>query len=156
MRTIKLLLFVLLAAVFTASTGYAFMGKSFTAKLTSKEETKKPESKATGKAEFKLSKDGTTLTYKLHVKNIVDASAAHIHMAKKGADGPPVVVLFSEAKKGKFSGVLAKGTIMDKDLIGPLQGKTIADLVSAFKSGDTYVNVHTDANPDGEIRGQIK
>jgi Cu/Zn superoxide dismutase len=155
MRKVKLLLFVVLAAVFTASTGFA-MEKSFKAKLTSKEETKKPESKATGKAEFKLSKDGMTLTYKLHVKNIVDASAAHIHMAKKGEDGPPVVGLFSEAKKGKFSGVLAQGTIMDKDLIGPLQGKTIADLVNAFKSGDAYVNVHTDANPDGEIRGQIK
>jgi len=156
MRTVKMLLFVLLAAVFAASTGYAFMGKSFHAKLTSKEETKKPESKATGKAEFKLSKDGKTLTYKLHVKNLVDANGAHIHMAKKGEDGPPVVGLFSGEKKGKFSGILAEGTIMDKDLIGTLQGKTVTDLVDLFKSGEAYVNVHTAANPDGEIRGQIK
>jgi len=156
MRTVKLLLFVVLAGVFTASTGFALMGNSFKAKLTSKEETKAPASKATGHAEFKLSKDGTTLTYKLYVKNIVDANAAHIHMAKKGADGPPVAGLFSGEKKGKFSGILSQGTIMDKDLIGPLQGKTVADLVSSFKSGDAYINVHTDANPDGEIRGQIK
>jgi len=156
MQKVKLFLFIVLAAIFTATTGFAFMGHSFHAKLTSKEETKAPESKASGKVEFKLSKDGTTLTYKLHVKNIMDASAAHIHMAKKGADGPPVVGLFSEAKKGKFSGVLAQGTITDKDLIGPLQGKTVKDLVELFKSGDAYVNVHTDANPDGEIRGQIK
>ena len=156
MRQVEMLLFIVAALIFGASTSFALMGKSFHAKLTPKEETKKPDSKASGKVEFKLSKDGTTLTYKLHVKNLMDGNAAHIHMAKKGEDGPPVVGLTSEAKKGKFSGVFAQGTIMDKDLIGPLQGKTVADLVNTFKSGDAYVNVHTDANPDGEIRGQIK
>jgi Cu/Zn superoxide dismutase len=155
MKRIKLLLLVVLAVVFAASTCFA-MGNSFKAKLTPKEETKKPESKASGKTEFKLSKDGKSLSFILHVKNLTDPNAAHIHMAKKGEDGPPVAGLASEAKSGKFSGVLAQGTIMDKDLIGPLQGKTVADLVNLFKSGDAYVNVHTAANPDGEIRGQIK
>ena len=156
MRNVKILLFVMLAAIFAASTGYAFMEKTFKAKLTSKEETKAPVSKASGKAEFKLSKDGKSLSYKLHVKNIMDANGAHIHMAKKGEDGPPVVGLFSGEKKGKFSGILAQGTVMDKDLIGPLQGKTITDLVNTIKAGEAYVNVHTNANPDGEIRGQLK
>ena len=156
MRTVKLLLFVLVTGVFAASTGFALMGNSFKAKLTSKEETQSLVSRATGHVEFKLSKDGTALSYQLKVKNLVNANAAHIHMAKKGADGPPVAGLFSGEKKGKFSGILSQGTIMAKDLIGPLQGKTVADLVDSFKSGDAYVNVHTDANPDGEIRGQIK
>ncbi|HEY5512833.1 MAG TPA: CHRD domain-containing protein [Geomonas sp.] len=155
MRKVKLLLFVVLAVVFAASTGFA-AEKSFKAKLTPKEETKKPKSKASGKAEFKLSEDGKSMTYKLHVKNIMDPTAAHIHMGKKGADGPPVVGLASEAKKGKVSGVLSEGMIMDKDLMGDLQGKTVADLVNLIKSGDAYVNVHSSANPDGEIRGQIK
>jgi hypothetical protein len=155
MRKLKLLLFVVLSVVLAASTGFA-MEKSFKAKLSPKEETKMPVSKASGKAEFKLSKDGKTLTYKLHVKNIVDTNAAHIHMGKKGADGPPVAGLSSEAKMGKFSGVLAQGTIADKDLMGPLQGKTVTDLVNVIKAEDAYVNVHTSANPDGEIRGQIK
>ena len=65
--------------------------------------------------------------------------------------------LFAGPKKeGKFSGLLAKGTITDKDLIGPLAGKTVADLVAMIKDGGAYVNVHTDKYPDGEIRGQIK
>ena len=145
----------MLAVVFAASTGFA-MGNTFHAKLTPKEETKHPDSKATGKAEFKLSKDGKSRMYKVHVKNIMDANAAHIHMAKKGEDGPPVAGLFSGEKKGKVSGVLTEGTLTDTDLIGTLQGKTIADLVSLFKAGQAYVNVHTNANPDGEIRGQIK
>ena len=35
-----------------------------------------------------------------------------------------------------------------------MQGKEISDLVSAMGSGVTYVNVLTQANSDGEIRGQ--
>jgi hypothetical protein len=55
-----------------------------------------------------------------------------------------------------FSGEIAKGTITEKDLIGPLAGKTVGDLVKMIKDGGAYVNVHTDKYPDGEIRGQIK
>jgi hypothetical protein len=42
------------------------------------------------------------------------------------------------------------------DLKGDFKGKSINDLVALIKSGDAYVNVHTDGYPDGEIRGQIK
>jgi len=155
MRKLKLLLFVVLAAVLTASTGFA-MEKSFKAKLTPKQEVVSPESKASGKAEFKLSKDGQTLSYKLHVKNIKDANAAHIHKGKKGENGPPVVGLFSGERKGKFSGMLSEGTITEQDLLGDFQGKPLEDLINLLKAGDAYINVHTDANPEGEIRGQIK
>jgi hypothetical protein len=155
MRRVKILLFVVLAVVLAASTCFA-MGNSFKAKLTSKEETKKPVSKATGKAEFKLSKDGKTLSYKLHVKNIMDANAAHIHKGKKGEAGPPLVALFAGERKGKFSGTLAEGTITDKDLLGDLQGKPLDELILLIKAEDVYVNVHTDANAEGEIRGQVR
>jgi Cu/Zn superoxide dismutase len=155
MKKVKLLLFVMMAAVLTASTGFA-MEKDFKAKLTPKEEVVSNQSKASGKAEFKLSKDSKTLSYKLHVKNIKDASAAHIHKGKKGENGPPVVGLFSGERKGKFNGTLSEGTITDKDLLGDLQGKPLEDLLNLIKAGDAYVNVHTDGNPDGEIRGQIK
>jgi hypothetical protein len=59
-------------------------------------------------------------------------------------------------KAGRFSGILAKGKITEKDLIGPLEGKPISALIDAIKSGDTYVNVHTTKYPDGEIRGQLR
>ena len=36
-----------------------------------------------------------------------------------------------------------------------MQGKTLDDLAAAIEKGDTYVNVHTTAHQDGEIRGQL-
>ena len=155
MLKVKLTLLVMLAALFAVSTGFA-AEHTFKSKLTPKEEVKKPKAKSSGKAVFKLSKDGKEMTYKLHVKNISDANAAHIHMGKKGEDGPPIVLLFTGEKKGKFTGVLSEGTITGKDMMGDWKGKSIEELANAMRSGDTYVNVHTDANPDGEIRGQIK
>jgi hypothetical protein len=145
-----------MAAFFTASLGLA-AEKTFKAKFSGKEETPAVSTKAKGDAEFKLGKDSKELTYIIHLKDIENVTAAHIHMGKKGKAGPPVVNLFTGLKKaGKFSGVLAEGRIMDKDLTGDLQGKMIDDLVMLIKSGDAYVNVHTDMNPNGEIRGQIK
>lgn len=154
MGKMKLLLFVVLAAFLAASTGFA-AETNFKAKLSGKDEVPSHKTKASGKAEFKLSKDGKELSYKLHVKNIMDANAAHIHMGKKGVNGPPLVGLFNAEKKGKFSGMLAEGIITDKDLLGDLKGKPLDELVQMMRSGDTYVNVHTEGFPEGEIRGQI-
>ncbi|MBK5276516.1 MAG: CHRD domain-containing protein [Desulfuromonadales bacterium] len=156
MKKVKLLLFVILATILTVSIGFA-AEKSFKAKLTGKDEVPSVKTKAKGEIEFKLSKDGRELSYKLKVKNIENPTAAHIHLGMKGKSGPPLANLFGGPKKeGTFSGNLSEGTIMAENLSGDLMGKSLADLVQLIKSGETYVNVHTDANPNGEIRGQIK
>jgi hypothetical protein len=49
---------------------------------------------------------------------------------------------------------LAKGNITSTNLEGPLAGKKMSDLISLIKNGSVYVNVHTEANPQGEVRGQ--
>ena len=49
------------------------------------------DTRAKGKAEFKLSKDGTELHYKLNVSKIDNAFMAHIHLAPAGVNGPIVV-----------------------------------------------------------------
>jgi hypothetical protein len=96
------------------------------------------------------------ISYELDVKDIVDVTAAHIHMAVKGAEGPVIVTLFNgPAKTGSFTGPLAQGSILETDFTGPMSGKTFADLTAAVLAGETYVNVHTKAYPNGELRGQI-
>jgi hypothetical protein len=52
-------------------------------------------------------------------------------------------------------GMTIRGNLSDSSLKGPMEGKTLGDLVAAMDSGETYVNVHTAEHPDGEIRGQI-
>jgi hypothetical protein len=116
---------------------------------------------AHGTATFTLSKTGKSLTYRLYVADIDSVSMAHIHIGPAGQEGPVAVWLYpthppAQVKKGKFTGVLATGTITTRRLEGPLKGKTIADLVQEIKNGDAYVNVHTTLHPAGEIRGQIQ
>ena len=36
-----------------------------------------------------------------------------------------------------------------------MQGKNVSDLINAMKNDSTYVNFHTEQNPEAEIRGQI-
>jgi hypothetical protein len=96
------------------------------------------------------------ISYELDVKDIVDVTAAHIHLGAKVAEGAVIVPLFTgPAKTGSFTGMLAQGSITDKDLLGQMSGKTLSDLLAAMQAGNTYVNVHTKAFPNGEIRGQI-
>ncbi len=157
MKTLKLILFAVFSVILTTSLGLA-AAYSFKAKLSGKAETPMAvKTKARGEADFKLSKDGKELTYILKVKDIENVTASHIHAGKKGEEGAPVVGLFKGPKKeGKFSGILAKGTITDSDLVGPLAGKTVEDLEKMIKDGDAYVNVHTTQDPGGEIRGQLE
>jgi Asp-tRNA(Asn)/Glu-tRNA(Gln) amidotransferase A subunit family amidase len=126
---------------------------TFTAQLTGDEEVPPSGSDATGSAAFTL--DGDSMQYTLNVTNIYNVTAAHIHVAPAGVNGPVVVPLFSGNATGLVDGVLAEGTITADDLAGPLAGMTMDDLVAEIDSGNTYVNVHTSAFPGGEIRGQI-
>jgi len=156
MKTMKLLVFIAFMMLLTTSLGLA-ASHVFKAKLSGSEVAPAVMTKATGEAEFKLSKDGKEITYTLKLEGIENVTAAHIHAGKKGENGAPVAGLFMGPKKeGEFSGEVAKGTITDKDLVGKLAGKTIGDLVKLIRNGDAYVNVHTEKNPGGEIRGQIK
>lgn len=147
---------VVLAGPVLAQSG----GSTFTAELSGGEEVPAVETAASGAAEFVLSDDGSSLSFTVEVEALEDTTMAHIHLAPAGENGPPVVWLHTqegapELVPGVFSGTLASGTITADDLVGPLEGATLDDLVAELVAGNTYVNVHTDAHPPGEIRGQI-
>ncbi|MBM4025735.1 MAG: CHRD domain-containing protein, partial [Planctomycetes bacterium] len=57
---------------------------------------------------------------------------------------------------GEFTGVLSEGVFTAAHLVGPLAGKTLADLLTAIREDRAYVNVHTLQFPAGEIRGGLK
>ena len=71
----------------------------------------------------------------------VKGTAAHIHVAAPGTNGPVIVPLTKDGDNGWA--------------VGP--GAKLQDAhYQAFKDGNLYVNVHSAAQPNGEIRGQIK
>jgi hypothetical protein len=136
-------------------TGTGVTAKSFHAKLLGKNEVPPKDTMATGTATFNVI-GSNSITYTVHVKDMQMVTAAHIHQGKAGENGPVLVTLYNNpTPSATTSGELAKGTITATNLEGPLAGKQITDLISMIKSGGTYANVHTTANPMGEIRGQI-
>lgn len=118
---------------------------------------------------FHVVNDGTEIAYRLNAANITNVVASHIHLGAAGVNGPVVAFLFGPAAPGggRTDGPLAQGTITAANLIGPLAGEPLSALIEEMKSGNTYVNVHTNDGvdptntgpgdfPGGEIRGQIR
>lgn len=134
--------------------------KNFRAHLSGDQEVHDVTSNATGQAIFQLSKDGMELSYKLIVANIDNVTMAHIHLAPAGSNGPISVWLYPPSAPpmlipGTTNGILKEGVITSANLVGPLMGLSLSELIDAMSEGNTYVNVHTSAYPGGEIRGQI-
>jgi hypothetical protein len=71
----------------------------------------------------------------------VEGTMAHIHEAAAGKNGPVIIPL----KKGP-----------DGEWMVPPDAKLTDAQYKAYKAGDLYVNVHSEANKGGEIRGQLK
>jgi CHRD domain len=94
----------------------------------------------TGSATVTLDSDTGKITWNVTFSGLTGpAMVAHIH-------GPAPV--------GKNAGVMV---LLAKPAISPLTGSAVLkpDQVNALMNGQCYVNVHTAANPGGEIRGQL-
>jgi hypothetical protein len=132
--------------------------QEFTANLTGDAEVPPVTTNATGTAQFELNEDGDEMSYDLEVEDIEGVLYAHIHQGGANANGPIVVTLFnaSDGPTDEISGTLESGTFTAENFEGPLQGKNMSDLVDSLNSGQAYVNVHTEANPPGELRGTIE
>lgn len=124
------------------------------------------DTSARGVALFFMNDDGN-LDYKLIVANINNVFASHIHCGAPDVAGPVGANLFiGTPGGGRFSGVLATGTITAPNPGNACGWTTLEEVVDAMNEGNTYVNVHTNDGvdppntgpgdfPGGEIRGQI-
>lgn len=157
---------ILLAAVATlvgvmavpAGADTHFPDSVFTTHLSGENEVPSIESDGSGFTSVTVSEDGTTLDYRLYVNDLDDVTMAHIHVGGPDVNGPVAAFLFGPEDPGVMAdGLLAEGTITEGDLIatdGVFDG-TMSQLIQLIEGGETYVNVHTEAQPPGEIRGQL-
>lgn len=108
--------------------------------LSGEQEVPAVASGATGTAAVTTNRDNGTVTLHLRTQGADDATAAHIHSAFAGFNGPVVIGLAQDPlDAGHWS--VVEATFDDAALADYLDGRT-------------YVNLHTPANAGGEIRGQ--
>ncbi|WP_173427732.1 CHRD domain-containing protein [Aneurinibacillus tyrosinisolvens] len=131
----------------------------FSARLRGAEEVPPVSTNAKGKFFARLLEDGRSLAFTLEIEEIRNAFVGHIHLGRRGVNGPIVVFLFGplrhpiSVRKGAAT---VTGTITRENLVGPLQGHSLRTLIRQMRLGNAYVNVHTRQNPNGEMRGQIR
>jgi hypothetical protein len=107
--------------------------------LTGAEEVPPVNTQASGVSRIAVIGD-KTLIGTVEISNL-NATAAHIHQAPRGQNGPVIIPL---VKTGENVWSVPGNTVL-----------TSAQF-DAYRSGNLYVNVHSAANPNGEIRAQLK
>jgi hypothetical protein len=116
--------------------GVAVAQTTLNAALAGTNEVANGDPDGTGRASVTINATTGAVTWNISSFNILTPSAAHIHRAVAGVNGP---VVFD------FSANLAGSGTMTTTLATEILGNP----------GGFYVNVHTTAHPSGAIRGQL-
>lgn len=146
--------------------------------LDGKQEVSEVDSDAEGEGEFYLNATGDSLHFEFYIEGLDfgkiaggdsvtintddDVTGMHFHFAESGSNGNVVFNIGTnsntefelvDSTAAWISGSWAQGE--------GLNGSDLSDFVSAMKNAafeeevSVYVNIHTVANPSGEIRGQL-
>ncbi|MEO8148753.1 MAG: CHRD domain-containing protein [Bacteroidia bacterium] len=146
MKKITLQLLICIFGVSISAAAYAgnfTANLLFSAQLNGAQETPPVATSAVGVAGFILNATHDTLCIKATVTGLSGAiTGAHIHEGAMGVAGPVIIALTAN--------------ITGNDITATLTGANLTPpMVAKFIAGDYYINVHTTANPGGEVRGQI-
>lgn len=130
-------------------------GCGYEADLTTSQVVPPTALRATGDAAFRYDKVAMDLGYEVNVEDIEGVNGAAVYLGREAENGEKVLDLYGSRKEGVFSGRLVRGTAKSADLVGPLAGKPMSDLVKAFDEERAYLLVNNEKYPAGAIRGQI-
>jgi FixJ family two-component response regulator len=109
--------------------------------LASAQEVPAVISAATGTVATTFNAVTGTINVRVSTTGVSDAVAAHVHDGFAGTNGGVLVPLTQDAT--------------DVDSWSANEAALDASGVAAFQAGSLYINVHTPANPGGELRGQV-
>ncbi len=101
-----------------------------------------------------ISRSGNRTFIRILARNLTGPiQMAHLHLGAAGANGPVVANL-----TGDIFGRRVSSVIDASDVVGPLADAAdpFLALLNEMAAGNIYINLHTEANPAGELRGQLK
>lgn len=114
--------------------------EEFVASLSGAQEVPPVTTNGVGIGTFNLTQSQDKLKFRVVVGGLSGPiTACHFHQGATGVAGPVVLDLFS----------LVNGNVIEGE-VTPTPA-----IVTAMLAGQIYINVHTAANPGGEIRGQL-
>ena len=132
----------------------------FQAQLSGSNEVPARDTDASGVCAFVVS--GDRVDFSITTRGLsAPVVGAHIHLGPAGANGPVRVGFISPNLAGTNTvtpfnapdgGILIENSFGGSDVSG---GLTLADILTAMRTGGAYCNIHTSNFPGGEIRGQI-
>ena len=111
------------------------------AELTGEQEVPTVDTRATALAALTLDQASSQITLHVNTTGLDDASGSHLHSGYGGVNGPVEIGLTQD-------GTNPAHWFVDDQVL-------VAAQMDALLAGATYVNVHTPANTDGEVRGQV-
>lgn len=130
---------MLAAAAASGCAGMLRPGMGSTVSLSGAQEVPPVTTSASGTMRYSVASD-MTLTGRVETTGVV-ATAAHIHEGAAGANGPVIIPLNRTSANGWAV---------------PPGARLTEAQHRKFKSGELYVNVHSEAHKAGEIRAQLK
>jgi hypothetical protein len=113
----------------------------------------------------RVREDPLRIEYTLQYEDLEGAttSAAHIHFGQRHTLGNVVAFLCGGGGKpacdpdtDTITGTIAAADVTGLAAVQGIAAQELPELIRAMRNGATYVNVHTNTWPSGEIRGQIK
>jgi hypothetical protein len=138
---LALLLGMLTVIVSASAFSQANMGNSLRGRLSPMPVTPQTVRTITGEGEVRAVLNGTTLTVSGNYTGMSSAATmAHIHQGPKAIPGPVVLRLdIAGGNAGTISGTLT----------------LTPELIEALHAESLYVQIHSETNPEGELRGWL-
>ena len=144
---------ILVAAASCGSDSTGPSTKTYIANLSPANEV--PAKTTTGTGVVTFTDLGTEIDWQMTLNGMTNVIASHIHApAPAGTNASIIINLFIPVQPpptGTLTGLVARGSITNANNTAV----SLDSLRVLFNNGNAYVNVHTSANPGGEIRDQI-
>lgn len=139
-------------------------GRTFTAIGSGDQEVPAISSDTSARVRLSFDAGYTEVNYKVQVFDGKAITQIHLHCGMAGSNGPLIAILFNVAPTAGPGGVdlngkAESGFLTNEDIneveCGNINISNVASLQEAVLQRMVYLNVHSEANPSGEVRGQF-